>query len=51
MAALVASTVTKHSDTAANASVAATASIKRDDATGVLWPLKPAAPDNRFMAK
>ena len=54
MLVLVASTVkhsTRHSETAPSASAAATASIRRDDATGVLWQLKPAAPDKRFMAK
>ena len=51
MPALVASKVTRHSDTAASASVAATASIRRDDATGALWALKPATRDNRFMVE
>jgi hypothetical protein len=54
MLALVASTVmhsTRHSETAPSASAAATASSRPDDATGALRPLKPAAADNRFMAK
>jgi hypothetical protein len=53
MLALMVSTVmpmTRHSETAPSASAAATASIRRDDATGALWLLKPAAPDDRFMA-
>jgi hypothetical protein len=32
-------------------SVAATASIRRDDARGKLWPLKPVAPDSGVMVK
>jgi hypothetical protein len=41
---------TRHSDSAPNASEAATTSINRGDATGALWPLKPVAPGDRIMA-
>ena len=41
----------RHSDNEPIASAAATASINRDEATGAQWPLKPAAPDERFMAE
>ena len=54
MLTLMVSTVmhsTRHSETAPSASAAATTSVKREDATGALWPLKPVALDNRFMAK
>ncbi len=40
----------RQSDNAPIASVAATASISRVDATGAGRLLKPAAPDDRFMA-
>ena len=40
----------RHSDSEPIASVAATASISRDDATGAERPLKPAAPGDRIMA-
>jgi hypothetical protein len=39
-----------HSDSDPIASVAATASISRDDATGAGRPLKPVAPGDRIMA-
>src|SRR6202142_1195415 len=41
----------RHSDSEPIASVAATASISRDEATGAAWPLKPPAPDDRIMAE
>lgn len=41
----------RQSDNAANASEPATGSVNRNDATGVLPPPKPAAPDDRFMAE
>ena len=41
---------TRHSDSAPNASEAATTSINRGDATGALWLLKPAAPGDRIIA-
>jgi hypothetical protein len=40
----------RHSDSEPIASEAATASIKRDEATGAERPLKPAAPGDRVMA-
>jgi hypothetical protein len=40
----------RHSDNEPIASVAATASVSRVDATGAERPLKPAAPGDRFMA-
>ena len=52
--ALVDSTVKvtiRQSETALNASVATTASINREEATGMLWPLKPAARGDRLMVE
>jgi hypothetical protein len=40
-----------HSDSDPNASVAATASINPDEATGVVWLLKPVAPGDRIMVE
>jgi hypothetical protein len=39
----------RHSDNEPIASVAATASVNRDEATGVFRPLKPVAPGDRIM--
>ena len=39
----------RHSDSEPIASAAATASVNRDEAAGVLRPLKPAAPGDRIM--
>jgi hypothetical protein len=39
----------RHSDNAPIASVAATASFRRDEATGAVRPLKPQAPDDLIM--
>ena len=41
----------RHSDNEPIASVAATASVSRDEATGAERPLKPQAPDDRFMVR
>ena len=41
----------RHSDSEPIASVAATASFSRDDATGAERPLKPAAPCDHVMAE
>jgi hypothetical protein len=41
---------TSHSDSAPNASEAATTSINRADATGALWLLKPTARGDRIIA-
>ena len=43
-------TTARHSENALSASDAATASIKRVEATLALWPVKPCAPDERIMA-
>src|SRR6266436_1514731 len=54
MATLVENTVrvtTRHTDNAPIASVAATASFRRDEATGAERPLKPQAPDDRIMVR
>jgi len=54
MATLIESTVrvtTRHSDNAPIASVAATASLRRDEATGAVRPLKPQAPDDPGMVR
>jgi hypothetical protein len=40
---------TRHSDSAPNASEAATTSINRGEATGALWPLNPVAPGDRIV--
>jgi hypothetical protein len=51
---LIESTVTatiRHSDSEPIASVAATASANRDEATGALCPPKPVAPGDRVMVK
>jgi hypothetical protein len=50
MLTLTENAVTRHSEIAASTSDAATASISRDEARGARWPLKPAAPSDRFMA-
>ena len=52
VATLIESTVrvtTRHNDNAPIASVAATASFRRDEATGAVRPLKPQAPDDLIM--
>src|SRR5476651_1703125 len=41
----------RHSESAPIASVAATASFRRDEATGAERPLKPQAPDDPFMVR
>jgi hypothetical protein len=54
MATLIESTVrvtTRHTENAPIASVAATASFRRVDATGAERPLKPQAPDDRIMVR
>ena len=54
MATLIENTVrvtTRHTDNAPIASVAATASFRRDEATGAERPLKPQAPDDRIMVR
>jgi hypothetical protein len=54
MVTLIESTVRvtiRHSDNAPIASVAATASFRRDEATGAERPLKPQAPDDRIMIR
>jgi hypothetical protein len=54
MPTLIDSTVTatiRHSDSEPIASAAATASVNRDEAAGVLLPQKPAAPGDRVMVQ
>ena len=41
----------RHSDTAPIASAAAPAWVRRDEAAGVQWPVKPDAPGDLFMLK